>query len=331
MKKTVLYITFIILAFIACKKDATVGDKSYSYLKILEPINNNSSGVTLQAEIIKQGSEDILDYGFLYGLSTNELTQVSLYGTHLEDGIFSKRFTMEFNPSKSYYVMAYVQHLGLRVLTSEMKLKTNGGTNPVISTITPNEIFRGETIEIKGKYFSKTGNNEVEIAGETAYVTSSTDTNLVVRTPSWIFENGNVTVKIVADDWRTTTSSNLTIVQPEIYSIEPLSAFAGDIVKIRGEYLSHDSYSTSLFFSNRQAEIVSKSLEELEVLVPGGFYNPDLQDRIIDEIKLEISNFEHTYETNFTIFNQWRKSNDLNMQPAYLTETVVLDLSLIHI
>jgi len=99
----------------------------------------------------------------------------------------------------------------------------------------------------------------------------------------------------------------------------------GSEMCIRDRYLSHDSYSTSLFFSNRQAEIVSKSLEELEVLVPGGFYNPDLQDRIIDEIKLEISNFEHTYETNFTIFNQWRKSNDLNMQPAYLTETVVLD------
>jgi hypothetical protein len=325
MRKTIYISLSVLIAFVSCKKDAELEEKSYSYIKMLEAVDNNSSGLTLQAEILKEGSSKVLDYGFYYGHDYYETTKVSLIGEGpIEGGSFSKRFNMEFDPSRKYTAQAYIQHIGLKVMSNIIIVKSEGGTKPVIESVTPSKVRRGEIVLIKGAWFSRSGDNEVKINGEYTPVMNATDTTIQIRVP-WVDSFGQATLYIESDGWRTTTSNLLTIVRPVINEISVNSGFPGDIITIKGENMSHENYPTEIYFDTRQATVVNKSDNELQVIIPAPSYVYLLEDQIIEEFTIEINNDNFVYKSDFTILHQWDQLSRTGLSDSYFSGTTVSD------
>jgi hypothetical protein len=122
MKKHV-YIFSIILTLISCSKDNELTEKEYAIIEINEATNINPNSLTLNAEIILYGKQEILDYGFLYSSSGYNPNQISLIDEFpIENDQFSFKITNEFIPDRNYKVMAYIQHTDFIVITNKINV-----------------------------------------------------------------------------------------------------------------------------------------------------------------------------------------------------------------
>ncbi len=141
---------------------------------------------------------------------------------------------------------------------------------PSITSISPESGYIGDAVTIKGTDFGATADaNTVKFGSAKADITSASATELKVTAPKNNLGAVKVTVTTAAG---TSSSVSFTYLQPEvsITSISPDSAFAGDVVTIKGSNFNATPDNNTVLFGASMSEVTSATENELKVIVPSG-------------------------------------------------------------
>lgn len=137
-----------------------------------------------------------------------------------------------------------------------------------VSGIKPLKGGSGTTVTISGEGFNTTGNtNNVTFNGKAATVVSAAAGKLVVTAP----ENVATGPVVVSINGQKTVGPVFTVVpKPVIKTVAPLSAPAGAIIDITGDYFSTLPEEVTVTFNGQAAVVMASADRNLSVKVPAG-------------------------------------------------------------
>jgi hypothetical protein len=252
----------LLSSLIGCREDATIQTKDYPYVITKSVMNIDSSGATLEADILDLGKEKITDFGF----NLNETFQYSLWNKGSLDD-FKLRISTDLQNGITYRCRAYVQTNKNLVLGNEVIFVGLGSKSPIIEDFNPKEGFDGTKVTLTGKYFSQSANIKVFINKLQAEILYSSIDSIIFIMPSTDFV-GDASISVKIGSQKRIFNLNFRILGPEISSVSPLSGHPGDSVTINGKNFVIPGESISVFFGPYEAPIVSTSDIQLKVKVP---------------------------------------------------------------
>jgi hypothetical protein len=272
MFKTIFKITTIAIAlFSLVTCDNYEFPKSpYPRIETLPVVNILETGVTFQGNITRLGEQEITNHGFVWGLSEdlsidNE-DKIQL-GVASSPGTFDADVKSGLNKGQTYFVKAFVATENYFVYGDAVSFTSQGSTPPLIKSISPLEGTWGDTITIKGNYFSSLAkNNLVKFGAIESMVVTSNDSTIKCIVPDNIEALlVSVYVQLTGNTAEAPNKFRLTV--PVIDSFTPTSGTFLDEVTISGSNFgslkTHD-----ITVDGHKAEIVTFSRTSLKVKIP---------------------------------------------------------------
>jgi len=262
MKKHLIILSTIIIIISGCK-DAEIQPKVNPLIITKEVTEIDANGVTLGAEILVPGTAKITDYGFIVSDGANTL-KISTFASNK----FTTKIMTDLKPKVIYSCKAYVTTNQKLVYGNSVKFISLGSTPPIIFDYNPKTGFDGDTVKLKGKYFSSfAANNQISVNNIAAKIISITDSSIVFITPFQSF-TGAADITLDVNTKKVTSTQKFTIIGPQINSISSLSETSGKVVTITGTNLIRNGSNTTINFGQYQAEILNKTNNRIDVVVP---------------------------------------------------------------
>jgi len=235
--------------------------------------NIDTTGAQLNGGVIKSGTAQVLDFGFLYVEKPSNIYKtvpdtfsVSL-GTHLEEN-FSIRIDRNLNKNLNYYVMAYVVTAKETAIGNSVIFKSQS-TSPIrITSFSPASVLDGDTLTIFGENFNRYGADYVYIGNQLLINALRYNNKLVTVTVPPISQPGQVNVTVDAF-YSKTNSDQLIIIAPSIISFSPTHGPSGQAITISGRF-SNDINYNKVFFNGVESTISRSSKSQMIVNVPTG-------------------------------------------------------------
>lgn len=301
MKSNILVLLIFSYFLFGCK-DAELQTNDFPFLVTEAVTEINSTGATFLATIAVQGKEEITDYGFIWSDGTTEFKVSLLNKSSLND--FKIRIKSDLLLNINYSCKAYTTTTNHIVYGNNVLFTSKGSTSPQIVDFNPKEGLDGDTVQLKGHYFSVLNkNNKVFVNKVSATVISSNDSIIVFIVPMQSFV-GKAEVAIEVNSVRAIAESNYNILGPQISSISSLSEFSGTQVTLTGKNFSRSGSNLSVLFGNYNAEIISVTSTKIVVIVP--IAKDDLLGVNNVTIKLVIGLESTSYSSSFLIKNSWQ-------------------------
>jgi hypothetical protein len=300
MKSNILVI-LLIACFISGCKDAEMKTNDFPFLvtKLVSEINTN--GATFEAAVAISGKDNVTDYGFIWNNSSTEFKISLINKSDLKE--FKTRIKSDLILNQTYSCKAYIVTTKNLVYGNTVTFKSLGSSLPQILDFSPKEGFDGDTIKLKGRYFSSLKeNNKVFVNNMQASIISSNDSSITFITPMQSF-SGMADIAVEVNSTRTIAPSKYNILGPEISSISSLSEFSGSQVTLTGKNFFRNGSSLSVLFGNYNAEIISVSSTKIVVRVP--IAKDNLLGVSNVTIKLIFGQKSTTYSSSFLIKNSW--------------------------
>ena len=151
--------------------------------------------------------------------------------------------------------------------TAEKKLAFTYNSAQVTALV-PDNGRKGETITIKGRFFSpEAAKNEVKFGELTAEVTAATDSTLKVIIPEGA-DTGPVTVKVdgtTAENKPTFTYNGVVVT-----ALAPDNGREGETIMIKGKYFDTTPAENTVTFGGLSAEVKAATDSTLQVVIPEG-------------------------------------------------------------
>jgi N-acetylneuraminic acid mutarotase len=298
MSKAVFKIfALLVFASLLLKCDNYEFPKSpYPGIETLPVVQIVETGVTFQANITQPGDKPIINHGFVWGFSKN----VSIDGGEkIQLGSISNSNSFEANVTyglyddTTYYVKAFVETELYLVYGKVVAFTSKGSTLPVITSFSPSEGTWGDTITIKGNYFSTIAqNSKVKFGPFNSIVLSSTDSTIQCIVPDDIPDK-SVPIHITVSGNQTQSAVNFTLITPAIDNFSPQIGTFGDIVTITGTNFSLIKEMNVVKFNGYSAEVVESTNSLLKVKVPSAIREKD--NSISVTVKLQTATANNTF------------------------------------
>ncbi|HVW15341.1 MAG TPA: IPT/TIG domain-containing protein [Mucilaginibacter sp.] len=277
-------LTFIIL-FAGCKKENSnkpvIPPPIHGYaIEAKSAVVYPDGGVTLTGTIHKI-PDSLKSYGFI--LATDSALTMNFIFVAAKGPAALGDFKVDVNTGllknkKYYYAPFYSKHDASNVnvypyrewSTFNVKFFDSDGSKSIrVDSIYPLKGIIGDTITIKGKYFSKQGLN-VAIGGHPAWMlfSSSNDTIVKFAIPEEV-SSINPIITIQYGTTIDTASKAFTLSAPIINSFTSLATFR-DTLTINGNNFGYTNSLNEVDFGVVKASIVSSSSKQLRVIVPDG-------------------------------------------------------------
>jgi len=111
-----------LLQFTACNKDVEIRSRDYPFV-VTREAQVFAEGVTLSANIMNTGSEEILEYGFVWSIHPNPTISDMpiLLSEGKGKGIYSVTQTAGIVSSQTYFVRAYLKTSRYEVYGNEVR------------------------------------------------------------------------------------------------------------------------------------------------------------------------------------------------------------------
>ena len=231
-----------------------------------------NDGVTFYGEILTDGGKQISERGFSWAAGSNpspEDIEYVLLGPAEGETQFSVTVNSTISRDVIYTMRAFIKTDDLTSYGNEVTFAGMGSKPPELISVTPGSGPVGDTVTIKGNYFSNNlkscsvffGNNE-------ATVTASTIDELRVIIP---YAPGNpVKIRVAIAGILSSTSLDFNVLKPVPLEISPLSGTFGDIVTLSGTNFPTDTSFFDVFFNNAKAQLTEVSETSCKVRVPTG-------------------------------------------------------------
>lgn len=265
---TPLLILIMLLAT-TCQEEKYT-DKGIPEVELTSVIAIEGQGAVFEGRILSTGSEEITEHGFLWDTDNNPLPATAekvLLGPRQDPGTFTCIAAADIRKGQQYFARAFMvtaQHTSLGAITTF----TGKGSIPAqLISVIPSEAVCGDTVVIRGKYFSFTpANNIVRFDGTPGKIISSGPEEITVTVP--LAEEHPVSLRTEVSGQQSTNSLPLDIKPPVLTSFSPLTGTFNDTVTLSGSYFSIDTSFVRVFFNGNPAEIISMSRTQYVVKVP---------------------------------------------------------------
>ena len=309
MKRATLYIVIcLILALTGCEQQAEIQPKEFPVVISKLVGSADSTGVTLIAEIVDNGKENITDYGFNWG-NTNAKFTYSLKNKKITDE-FSLRVSSDLKKNEVYIYRAYLQTPEFLILGNEIEFLSIGSKSPVIECFSPTEGFDGTTVTVTGSYFSLNPNrNKVTVNEQSAEILYQGNDTIAFKIPESDFA-GEAQIKIIAGEDSVTSREKFTIKGPEITDISSLKGYSGEYINISGKNFTKNGKTTEIYFGTEKAFITDISDTEIAAVVPSQPY-VSLFEEYPATIKILNGMKSAEYNENYTILPAWDKRTSI--------------------
>ncbi len=258
----------LLLIFSTCTKEKET-ERSYPRVVTGLVTNINAGGATFNGSFLQAGSGEIIDHGFVFDNNISFPTvhsseKISL-GISTGSGSFTATASFGLEKGKTYYVSAYAQNKDKIFYAEPVSFVSMGGTSPEIFAIVPSEGLGGDTVHIKGRYFSQQPlNNRVRFGERDAVMVAASDTIIAVRIPP---ANGKEHVDVFVTTFGQTAQkiNGFQYLKPIISDISPKQGVIGDTITISGKYLRPDM---EIKFNQVKAKIYKSDNISAKVIVP---------------------------------------------------------------
>lgn len=232
-----LLLTFLlIVSLFSCSEDRdSVGFPSVTMSDFVD-VSDDGALVSFSVDHI--GNNTIQDCGVVYWLKNNgsEIYTVSL-GKQVGKSLFSVPIISNLVIDEPYVVKAYVQTSNHTVYGSEVTFLSRGGKAPEIHSVEPLAADLGDTLFIRGKYFSAESEmNKVELDDKSVDLIYSSDTLIKVLVPQ-LTKASDVAVSVTATGKKAVYIQPFSLAISQIDSIVPLVVYRGDELKLYGRNL----------------------------------------------------------------------------------------------
>lgn len=269
-KKNIKLVTFflIILAAITCTDDE-IPTRGFPGVKTLEVTNITNLGAQFNAEILRQGNGEIIEYGFAWGQGENptiEFNEKRAIAEKITTGTFTAQIETTLKDGKKYYARAYAKSDEYLVYGMNVPFISLGSGAAAIDDFYPKLGTWGDTITLKGKNFSYLiDHNHVYFKDIESSVINSTDSTIVCIVPEDISEK-SVPISVKIADQLSQSKENFEFIVPEIESFYPMKAKFGDTIKLVCN--NFDPIINKINFSGHQAEVIDFTETSVDVIVP---------------------------------------------------------------
>lgn len=277
MKKN-LYLLILLLSGFAVLQSCKKEDSEYPEIQTLEATGLSATKAVFKANIINKGKATVLDYGFIYGESSNLSdtygTKVSL-GKEVPSGVISKEvqgiyLNSAYYGNRTLYVRAYIQNSEGFAFG-----KTNSCSMPfsTSSSVTPSRGKVGDAITINGNYPSVTSSDvTASVGGQSATVTQVTATKIVIQVPAGIQAAHGNTVPISLNVGGQIINLNYQFsIVANIKDFFPKSGPVGTVVTFSGDNLPNYYYSGStvrIYFGTTEGSTSNNYPSSFRATVP---------------------------------------------------------------
>lgn len=140
---------------------------------------------------------------------------------------------------------------------------------PVADHFNPSAGTWGTLVTLYGKFNILAGQNEVSFGDKAAEIISSSADSIVVKVPAALAVSESE-LTYVSGPFSIKFTDKFLLKGPEIYSFEPKSGFAGNLITISGRYFNKDI--TTVEIAGKQAMVGSANNTEITFHVPGDVY-----------------------------------------------------------
>lgn len=297
-----IFVILIITCFFSGCKDDEMKTNDFPFV-LTKPVSEiDADGATFTATVIFSGKDNVTDYGFIWSNGSAEFKISLINKSDLKE--FKIRIKSGLVLNQTYSCKAYIVTTKNLVYGNKVSFKSLSSIPPQILDFNPKEGFDGDTVHLKGRYFSHIKEyNKVLVNNIQASIISSNDSTITFIMPSQSFV-GKVDIAVEISSMRTIAESKYNILGPEILSISSLSEFSGSQVTLTGKNFFRDGSSLSVLFGNYNAEIISVFPTKIVVRVPIPKDNLLVSNNL--NIKLIIGQKSTTYNSGFLIKNSWQ-------------------------
>lgn len=273
MLKTIIKIFAISIAiFLLVTCDNYEFPKSpYPRIETLPVINISKTGVTFQANITQLGEKEITNHGFVWGLNENlsiDTEDKIQLGATSGLGNFEADVKSGLFEGETYFVKAFVATADYFVYGEAVSFTSKGSTPPIIESFSPFEGTWGDTITIKGDYFSALAkNNLVKFGTLESKVVASNDSTIICIVPDNI-ETLLVSVYVTVTSNTAIAPNKFKLTVPQITDFNPTAGTFLDEVSIAGVNFGLNPEKHRVTFNGHEADVLSASKSLLTVKVP---------------------------------------------------------------
>jgi len=201
MTKTIIktFTVSIALFLLATCNTYKFPQSPYPQIETFPVVNISKTGATFQANVTRLGAEEIISYGFIWGLDKNLYSKVNTIpvGTAPSLGNFEADAKSGFSEGKTYFVKAFVATADYFVYGETVSFTSQANTPPIIKSFSPLEGTWGDTVTIKGNNFDPfTKNNVVKFGSAESNVVASNDSIIKCIVPAYRVSNETLVIYV---------------------------------------------------------------------------------------------------------------------------------------
>lgn len=263
-------LSVLLLILPGCEDDPVARD--YPRVRTLGVIDISPDGATFKAEIYDQGNAQISEHGFAWALSISniEYGNTVLLGALDTTNRFSANISSSLIKDRRYYVAAFIKSGEYTVYGNVVEFDSQGSHGPEITGFSPERAICGDTIKVRGRFFSTTrGQNNVTLGNVTATVCDPvSDTLLYVLVPFNVSGSENLISVEISGTRTTYTEKPLIIDLPQIESLSPAQARWGDTITLSFRYLKKTDNIQFFLGQNRMVTAGSYDGKTVSLIVP---------------------------------------------------------------
>lgn len=278
MKSFILRTPLLLLVFVFTLLQACKEEEEHPEVQTLQLEANSPSSATLKGNILNRGTYNIIDYGFVYGytsdLSETRGTRV-VVGQDAPEGNYEKVITGLTAPYSYYgrtvYARAFITNEKGTVFGQVSSVEL---PSPNISSYSPTTGKAGDRITINGNFYATSpGEVEVTFSGTLAKVVEVTPSKITVEVPTNIsytsYYNTQVPVSLRLAGQSYTVTSSFKII-PSVKDFSPKSGMLGTVVTVSGENFPTYSYYSSIraYVGSTEVSITNYSSKSFQITIP---------------------------------------------------------------
>lgn len=319
MKKSIWYAIIAASIFFGCEQEEFISPRDYPFIESLGVTQINPNGATIEAEILKEGSSSITEYGVYFNMSIDnpyaepditDFQSVAISGKP-DESIFSVRIDFDLVDQTNYFAKPYVKMGETVVLGKSLTFLSQGVHSPVIDSVSTNKLFEDGEFIIYGDFFhSELDRNWVEVPGLEDYYkfqvteVSRNEMKVYVDRRYMNIQTSNNKFDLVVNSAgkKTVLPEHFSFGFPVIEEISPLKIYSGDRITMK---FSESVEDMQIYFQIMyDGEFVS-FIEEMEVV--GNEVRGILGDTAPGEylIKYSGGGFTSTFSQPLEVLSSW--------------------------
>ena len=264
MKKINLIILCLIWITACTEENDFPFNNNNPLAQTLEIQDLNTSGVTLRAEIISRGTQEVLSYGFIWE-HNNRSYRKKLDGTF--GGDFSYRVTSDLKAGLEVEYRAFVETPKATYFGNPIRFSALGASQPVITGVNDQNVSRGDEVIVYVNHLSNRSERNQVILNDKAVPTSQVANNALKFTIPDDQTQFFAKIKVKAGDLISDEYDELVLTGPKITAISSDNLRPMDIVTVYAEEFGSPGEKI-VSFNNSPAQILEEGDGYAKIVVP---------------------------------------------------------------